>query len=103
MNSLSDFELDKLCIDRISCRKFLGFPEYILDSTPVWSFRKRTINNYKENKYVDICKANLISLVLKIKKRIIQNATFIHSYPGHAKSDKPRENEAKKYYSETEV
>jgi IS5 family transposase len=28
---------------------------------------------------------------------------FIHSDPGHAKSDKPRENEAKKEYSETEV
>jgi IS5 family transposase len=35
-------------------------------------------------------------LVLKIKKGIIQDATFIHPYPGHAKTDKPRENETKK-------
>jgi IS5 family transposase len=34
-------------------------------------------------------------LGLKIKKGMIQIATFIHSDPGHAKADKPRENEAK--------
>ena len=34
-------------------------------------------------------------LGLKIKQRMIQNATFIHSDPEHAKADKPRENEAK--------
>jgi IS5 family transposase len=32
---------------------------------------------------------------LKIKKGMIQDATFIHSDLGHAKNDKPRENEAK--------
>ena len=32
---------------------------------------------------------------LKIKKGMIQYATFIHSDLGHAKKDKPRENEAK--------
>jgi IS5 family transposase len=73
LHGLSDFELDKQRIAQISFRKFIGFPEYILDSTPVCSFRKRTINNYKENKYVDICKANLIALVLKIKKGMIHD------------------------------
>ena len=34
-------------------------------------------------------------LGLKIKKGIIQDATFIHSDFGHSKADKPRENEAK--------
>ena len=33
LNDLSDFELEKQCIDRIYFRKFLGFPEYIPDST----------------------------------------------------------------------
>jgi IS5 family transposase len=42
---LSDFEIEKQCIDRISFRKFLGFPEYIPDSTTVWSFKKRIIDN----------------------------------------------------------
>jgi IS5 family transposase len=34
-NGLSDPELEKQCIDRISFRKFLGFPEYIPDSSTV--------------------------------------------------------------------
>jgi IS5 family transposase len=34
-HGLSDFELKKQCIDRISFRKFLGFPEYIPESTIV--------------------------------------------------------------------
>ena len=44
---LSDFELEKQCIDRISFRKFLGFPECIPDSTTVWLFRERIIENFK--------------------------------------------------------
>ena len=32
---LSDFELEKQCIDRISFRKFLGFPEYIPNSVAI--------------------------------------------------------------------
>ena len=32
---------------------------------------------------------------MEIKKGIISDAIFIHSYPGHSKADKSRENEAK--------
>jgi IS5 family transposase len=32
---------------------------------------------------------------LKINKRLIQNANFIHLDAGHAKADKPRRDEAK--------
>ena len=35
-------------------------------------------------------------LGLKIKKGMIPDSTFIHSDPGHAEKDEPRENEAKK-------
>ncbi len=34
-------------------------------------------------------------LGLKIKKGMIQDATFIHSHPGHAKADEPRGKDAK--------
>ena len=47
-HGLSDAELERQCIDRIFFRKFLGFPEYIPDSTTVWSFRKRIIDNKKK-------------------------------------------------------
>jgi hypothetical protein len=39
-------KLRKKCIGRISFRKFLGFPEYIPDRTPVWSFRKRAVKEH---------------------------------------------------------
>ena len=44
-HGLSDAELERQCIDRISFRKFLSFPEYVPESTTVWSFRKRIVDN----------------------------------------------------------
>ena len=49
-HDLSDFELEKQCIDQIYFRKFLGFLEYIPDSTTVCSSRKRIIDNAKKKK-----------------------------------------------------
>jgi IS5 family transposase len=46
--NLSNFELEKQCIDRVSSRKFLGFPEYILESNTILLLRKRIIDNYIE-------------------------------------------------------
>lgn len=94
-HGLSDPELEKQCIDRLSFRNFLGFPDYIPDSTTVWSFRKRIIDNGKEEEIWGELQRQLDSLGLKIKKGMIQDATFIHSDPGHAKADKPRGDEAK--------
>ncbi|ADI74109.1 transposase IS4 family protein [Methanohalobium evestigatum Z-7303] len=94
-HGLSDQEIEKQCIDRISFRHFLKFPEYIPDSTTVWLFRKRIIDTNKEKEVWRELQRQLDSLGLKIKKGMIQDATFIHSDPGHAGADKPRGNEAK--------
>jgi IS5 family transposase len=94
-HGLSDAELEKQCIDRISFRKFLGFPEYVPDSTTVWSFRKRIIDNGNEKEIWNEMQSQLNVLGLKIKKGMIQDATFIHSDPGHAKADEPRGKDAK--------
>ena len=93
---LFDFELEKQCIDRISFRKFLGFPEYISDSAIVWLFRARIIENFKEEEIWEKLQSQLDALGLQIKQGMIQDATFIHSDPGHAKADKPRGDEASK-------
>ena len=76
LHGLSDFELEKQCIDRISFRKFLGFPEYIPDSTTVWSFRKRIIDNCKEEEIWGQLQSQLDCLGLKIKKGMIQRCYF---------------------------
>ena len=44
LHGLSDFELEKQCIDRISFRKFIDFPEYIQDSIQS-AVPKRIIDN----------------------------------------------------------
>jgi IS5 family transposase len=94
-HGLSDPELEKQCIDRISFRRFLGYPDYVPDSTTVWSFRKRIIDNGKEQEIWQELQKQLDGLGLKIKKGMIQDATFIQSNPGHAKADTPRGNDAK--------
>jgi IS5 family transposase len=94
-HDLSDAELERQCIDRISFRKFLSFPEYVPDSTTVWSFRKRIVDNGKEEQIWTEMQKQLDALGLNIKKGMIQDATFIHSNPGHVKADEPRGKEAK--------
>ena len=41
---LSDPELERQVADRISFRKFLGFPDTIPDYSTVWRFRMRRIS-----------------------------------------------------------
>ena len=55
----------------------------------------------KKRKYGDSCKASSIAF-LKIKTRMIQDATFIPSDPWHAKADKPRKMKQKQGEAEIE-
>jgi IS5 family transposase len=92
---LSDPQLELQVADRISFRVFLGTTEVIPDYTTVWLFRERLI---KTGKYEAIWEEFLNQLRAKgyeVKKGVIQDATFITSDPGHAKSDVPRGKEAK--------
>jgi len=62
-----DFAIEKHCYDRISFRKFLGFPEYIPESTTVWLFRERIIENFKEEGIWGELQSQLDGLGLQIK------------------------------------
>lgn len=92
---LSDPEMERQANDRISFRKFLGFPEKIPDHTTLWYFRERLIKAGKEQAVWDQLQAQLDAKGLKIKRGVIQDASFITSDPGHASSDSPRGKEAK--------
>ncbi len=94
-HGLSDPELERQITDRISFRKFLGFPNTIPDFTTVWSFRERLSKTGRAKKIWQELQRQLDSKGLKVKKGVIQDATFITSDPGHAKADKPRGDEAK--------
>ncbi len=79
----------------ISFRVFSGTAEVIPDYTTVWLFRERLIRNGKLEAIWEEFPNQLKAKGLELKKAVIQDATFITSDPGHAKSDVPRGEKAK--------
>lgn len=93
-HGLSDYELEIQALDRASFQHFLGYPESIPDRSTIWRFRERLIKNNKEEAIWMELQRQIDERGLTIKRGMIQDATFILSDPGHAKSDKPRGDEA---------
>ena len=94
-HGLSDPELERQVNDRISFRKFLGFPDIIPDRSTIWLFRERLAKTGKDKQIWKELQRQLEEKGLKIREGIIQDATFIHSDPGHKSADTPRGDEAK--------
>ncbi len=94
-HGLSDPELERQVTDRISFRNFLGFPETIPDYSTVWYFRERLEETGKDKQIWKELQRQLDEKGLKVKKGVIQDATFITADPGNAKADTPRGDEAK--------
>lgn len=91
---LSDPELERQAVDRLSFMNFLGFPEGIPDFTTVWYFRERLAKTGKDRAIWAELQRQLDAFGLKVKQGVAQDATFITADPGHAKADKPRGEEA---------
>jgi IS5 family transposase len=72
-------------------RMFLGTTEVVPDSTTIWKFRERLADSGVDKEIWNELQKQLDAMKLKVKK----DASFITSDPGHAKSDKPRGEEAK--------
>ncbi len=94
-HGLSDPELERQVADRLSFRKFLGFPETIPDYSTVWNFRERLAGSGKDRAIWTELQRQLDSLGLKVKQGVVQDATFITADPGHTKADTPRGGDAK--------
>ena len=92
---LSDPELERQANDRISFHRFLGFPGEIPDATTVWLFRERLAESGRDRLVWEELQRQLDAKGLKVKKGVVQDASFITSDPGHAPADKPRGGEAK--------
>ena len=93
--NLSDEQLERELADRISFRVLLGTTEVVPDSTTIWKFRERLAESGKDKEVWDELQRQLDSMNLKIKKGIMQDASFITSDPGHANKDTPRGDDAK--------
>jgi len=94
-HGLSDPELERQVTDRISFRKFLGFPKSVPDYSTVWYFRERLKDTGKDKEIWRELQRQLDEKGLKVKKGTLQDATFITADPGHAKVDTPRGDDAK--------
>ncbi|TFH12398.1 IS5 family transposase [Candidatus Bathyarchaeota archaeon] len=91
---LSDPELERQVADRISFQRFLGFPESAPDYSTVWSFRERLAKTGRDRLVWDELSKQLDEKGLRVRKGVVQDASFITSDPGHAAADKPRGTEA---------
>jgi IS5 family transposase len=90
---LSDEETERQAVDRLSFRRFLGYPEKVPDSTTIWLFRERLAETGKDKQIWAELQRQLDSKGLRVRKGIAQDASFIEADPGP--SDKPRGEEAK--------
>ena len=91
---LSDPELERQALNRIDFQHFLGFPGNAPDYSTVWQFRERLAQSGKDKEVWEELQRQLDEKGLKVKKGVVQDASFITSDPGHAKADKPRGEEA---------
>ena len=92
---LSDPELERQVDDRLSFQRFLGYPEKAPDYSTVWQFRERLAESGRDRLVWEELQRQLDEKGLKVKKGVVQDATFITADPGHAPADKPRGGEAK--------
>ena len=92
---LSDPELERQVADRISFQRFLGYPETLPDYSTVWQLRERLAESGRDKAVWEELQRQLDAKGLKVKKGVVQDATFITADPGHARTDKPRGEEAR--------
>ena len=92
---LSDPELERQAVDRLSFQRFLGFPETLPDYSTVWNLRERLAESGRDRAIWEELQRQLDAKGLSVKKGVVQDASFIASDPGHARADKPRGEEAR--------
>jgi len=76
---LSDPELEFQCHDRLSFRNFLGFPDRIPDFTTIWKIRDRLKESGVDKKIWDELQRQLNIKGYRVKKGVIQDASFIEA------------------------
>ena len=81
-HGLSDPELERQITDRISFRKFLGFPSTIPDFSTVWIFRERLNKTGKDKKNLARITASTGLERIKGKERSNPRCNIHHLRPG---------------------
>ena len=97
---LSDPELEFQCNDRISFQNFIGLDQAIPDFSTIWRIRDRLKGRGKERLIWDELQKQLDKKGYKVKKGVIQDASFIEADAGRKRIQK--EKKAKKEGKEIE-
>jgi IS5 family transposase len=79
---LSDQELEFQCLDRLSFRNFLGFPDQIPDFTTIWKIRDRLKEAKVDTQIGAELQRQLDAKGYKVQKGVIQDAAFIEADQG---------------------
>jgi len=90
---LSDEEAEREAVDRLSFRRFLGYPDTVPDSTTIWLFREQLAKTGKDKVIWAELQRQLEGKGLRVRKGVAQDASFITADPGQSPS-KPRGEEA---------
>ncbi len=90
---LGDEETERQAVDRLSWRRFLGYPDKVPDSTTIWLFRERLAETGKDRQVWAELQRQLNKKGLRVRKGVAQDASFIEADAGS--SGKPRGEEAK--------
>ncbi len=92
---LSDLGVERQMADRISFMAFLGYPNPFPDSRTIWLFRERMAETGTDKLVWAELQRQLDAKGLKVRRGIVQDATFIEADNGLSESKKPRGNESK--------
>ena len=87
---LSDPELEFQCHDRLSFRNFLGFPDRIPDFTTIWKIRDRLKESGVDKKIWAELQRQLNVKGYRVKKGVIQDASFIEADLGKKRSQREK-------------
>ena len=91
---LSDPELEFQCNDRISFQNFIGLDQKVPDFSTIWRIRDKLKERGKERLIWDELQKQLDKKGYKVKKGVIQDASFIEADAGRKRIQK--EKKAKK-------
>jgi len=87
---LSDPELEFQCYDRLSFRNFLGFPDHIPDFTTIWKIRDRLKESGVDKKIWDELQRQLNVKGYRVKRGVIQDASFIEADQGKKRTQQEK-------------
>lgn len=92
---ISDEELEFQVHDRFSFQQFLDYPKNIPDFSTIWRFREELSEGDTLDKIWEELQKQIEEKNLRVKKGVIQDATFITADPGkQKKSSAPRGRDA---------